>query len=65
MFVGALFRDSSAKILKHYRYLVDQVEVEANDIAQRQLEEEENRLNFLEMVRVCALRHDHAKKLFS
>mmetsp|Transcript_15104 Transcript_15104/g.23448 ORF Transcript_15104/g.23448 Transcript_15104/m.23448 type:complete len:735 (+) Transcript_15104:1-2205(+) len=49
MFVGALFRDSSAKILKHYRYLVDQVELEANDIAQKQLEEEENRLNFLEM----------------
>ena len=50
MFVGALFRDSSAKILKHYRYLVDRVEENANVIAQRQLAEEENRLNFIEMV---------------
>ena len=50
MFVGALFRDSSGKILNHYRYLVDEVEDEANIIAQKQIEEEENRLNFLEMV---------------
>jgi len=51
MFAGALFRDSSAKILKHYRYLVDRVEENANVIAQRQLAEEENRLNFIEMVK--------------
>lgn len=50
MFVGALFRESSTKILKHYRHLVDKVEDEANILAQSQLEEEENRLNFLEMV---------------
>ena len=55
MFVGALFRESSTKILKHYRHLVDKVEDEANIIAQNQLEEEENRLNFIEMVRYMVL----------
>jgi len=50
MFVGALFRDSSSRILKHYRGLVDEVEREAEDLARKQIEEEEARQEYLENV---------------
>lgn len=48
MFVGALFRDSASKVLKHYRGYVDQLEAEAAAIARKQIEEEENRQYYLE-----------------
>lgn len=48
MFVGALFRDSASRILRHYRGLVDEVEREAEEIAKRQMEEEENKQEYLE-----------------
>lgn len=48
MFVGALFRDSSAKVLKHYRGLVDEVEQQAEALARKQLEEEANKQHYLE-----------------
>lgn len=48
MFVGALFRDSASKVLKHYRGYVDQIEKEAQDLARKQIEEEENRQFYLE-----------------
>ena len=48
MFVGALFRDSASRILRHYRDLVDEVESEAEEVAKKQLEEEENKQEYLE-----------------
>ncbi len=48
MFVGALFRDSASKILRHYRGLVDEVEREAEEVARKQIEEEENKQEYLE-----------------
>lgn len=48
MFVGALFRDSASKVLRHYRGYVDQIEKEAEALARRQIEEEENRQYYLE-----------------
>jgi carboxylesterase type B len=48
MFVGALFRDSASKVLKHYRGFVDQLEAEAAATARVQIEEEENRQYYLE-----------------
>lgn len=43
MFVGALFRDSASRVLKHYRGYVDQIEKEAQELARKQIEEEECR----------------------
>ena len=48
MFVGALFRDSASRVLKHYRGYVDQLEKEAEELARKQVEEEENRQYYLE-----------------
>jgi carboxylesterase type B len=48
MFVGALFRDSASRVLKHYRPYVAQVELEADQLAQRQIEEEENKHFYME-----------------
>lgn len=48
MFVGALFRDSASRVLKHYRKYVDKVEDEAEELARKQIEEEENRQFYLE-----------------
>ena len=48
MFVGALFRDSASRILRHYRGLVDEVEKQAEDLARKQIEEEEHRQFYLE-----------------
>lgn len=48
MFVGALFRDSASRVLKHYRGHVDQIEKEAQQLAMKQIEEEENRQFYLE-----------------
>lgn len=46
MFVGALFRDSASRVLKHYRGYVDEIEREAEDLARKQMEEEENRMYY-------------------
>jgi len=48
MFVGALFRDSASRVLRHYRGLVDEVESQAEGLAFQQMEEEENKQNYLE-----------------
>ena len=48
MFVGALFRDSASRVLRHYRGLVDEVEMEAEALAKEVLEEEENKQEYLE-----------------
>jgi carboxylesterase type B len=48
MFVGALFRDSASRVLKHYRGYVDQIEKEAAELARKQIEEEESRQFYLE-----------------
>ena len=48
MFVGALFKDSATKVLKHYRPYVAQVEKDANDLATKQIEEEENKQYYME-----------------
>lgn len=48
MFVGALFRDSASRVLKHYRSYVDQAEMQAEEVARKQIEEEENRQFYLE-----------------
>lgn len=48
MFVGALFKDSAPKVLKHYRPYVKQVEAEAQDLASKQLQEEENKQFYVE-----------------
>jgi carboxylesterase type B len=48
MFVGALFRDSASRVLKHYRGYVDEIEAAAQELAKKQLEEEENHQFYLE-----------------
>jgi hypothetical protein len=48
MFVGALFRDSASKVLKHYRGYVDQIETEAQILSKKQVDEEMNRQFYLE-----------------
>lgn len=48
MFVGALFRDSASRVLKHYRGYVDQVEREAEELARKQMEEHENKMYYTE-----------------
>lgn len=48
MFVGALFRDSASRVLRHYRGLVDEIERQAEELALQQMEEEENKQNYLE-----------------
>jgi Carboxylesterase family len=48
MFVGALFRDSASKVLKHYREYVDKIEKEAQTLSRKQVEEEMNRQFYLE-----------------
>ena len=58
MFVGALFKDSASGVLKHYRVYVEQVEFEAQQIAERQLLEEEHRQYYLEHQE--ALEEDYA-----
>lgn len=48
MFVGALFKDSAPKVLKHYRPYVKQLEAEAAALAQQQIQEERNKQYFVE-----------------
>ena len=48
MFVGALFKDSAAKVLRHYRPYVTQLEKEAQEISKKQVEEEESRQFYTE-----------------
>jgi hypothetical protein len=48
MFVGALFKDSAPKVLKHYRPYVKQLEEEAAALGKQQLKEEENKQYFKE-----------------
>lgn len=48
MFVGALFRDSASRVLKHYRAYVDDIEEAAQELAKKQMEEEENHQFYLE-----------------
>eukprot|EP00980_Cylindrotheca_fusiformis_P016024 scaffold4715_cov115-Cylindrotheca_fusiformis.AAC.8 len=48
MFAGALFKESAAKVLRHYRPYVTQLEMEAKEIAQAQLLEEESRQYYME-----------------
>ena len=48
MFVGALFRDSASKVLKHYRGYVNQLENNAKVLSKKQIDEEINRQFYLE-----------------
>jgi len=48
MFVGALFRDSAGRVLQHYRGLVEEVESKAVELAKKQLEEKENKYQYIE-----------------
>jgi carboxylesterase type B len=48
MFVGALFKDSASRVLKHYRPYVETVERQAQDIAEKQIQEEENKQYYTE-----------------
>lgn len=48
MFAGALFKDSAAKVLRHYRPYVTKLEIEAKEVAAAQLLEEESRQYYLE-----------------
>ncbi|KAL3929594.1 MAG: hypothetical protein SGBAC_012138 [Bacillariaceae sp.] len=48
MFVGALFKDSATKVLKHYRPYVEQLELEAQETAQNQMQEEESKQFYME-----------------
>jgi carboxylesterase type B len=48
MFVGALFRDSASRVLKHYRGYVDELENEAKASARLRVEEEKNKQYYLE-----------------
>lgn len=48
MFVGALFRDSGSRVLKHYRGLVRELERDAEELARKQIEEEEAKIYYLE-----------------
>jgi hypothetical protein len=46
MFVGALFRDNASKILKHYRVSVEKLEQKAEELAWKQIQEEEKKHYF-------------------
>ncbi len=48
MFVGALFKDSAPRVLKHYRPYVAQIEAEAATLAENQVAEEENKIYWIE-----------------
>eukprot|EP00536_Pseudo-nitzschia_multiseries_P012506 jgi/Psemu1/68339/estExt_Genemark1.C_4810037 len=48
MFVGALFKDSAPRVLKHYRPYVAQLEADAAVLAEKQVEEEENKQYWME-----------------
>lgn len=48
MFVGALFKDSAPRVLKHYRPYVAQIEAEAATLAENQVSEEENKIYWIE-----------------
>ena len=48
MFVGALFKDSASRVLKHYRSYVIQLEKEGQIVAEQQLKEEENKQYYME-----------------
>jgi carboxylesterase type B len=48
MFVGALFKDSASRVLKHYRPYVETVERQAQEIAERQIQEEEYKQYYTE-----------------
>ena len=48
MFVGALFKDSAPRVLKHYRPYVAQLEAEAVALSEKQVAEEENKQYFVE-----------------
>ncbi|KAL3920835.1 MAG: hypothetical protein SGILL_003061 [Bacillariaceae sp.] len=48
MFVGALFKDSAPKVLKHYRPYVAQLEAEAEALAKDQIGEEKNKQYYVE-----------------
>ena len=43
MFVGALFKDSAPRVLKHYRTYVAQLEADAAALAEKQVSEEQNK----------------------
>jgi carboxylesterase type B len=48
MFVGVLFKDSAARVLRHYRPYVTLLEEQAQAIAEEQLLEEENKQYYLD-----------------
>lgn len=48
MFVGALFKDSAPRVLKHYRPYVAQLEADAAALAEKQVAEEIKKQYFLE-----------------
>ncbi|OEU10846.1 putative carboxylesterase [Fragilariopsis cylindrus CCMP1102] len=48
MFVGALFKDSAPRVLKHYRPYVAQLEADAAALAEKQVSEEMKKQYFLE-----------------
>jgi len=48
MFVGALFKDSAPRVLKHYRPYVAQLEADAAVLAEKQVGEEENKQYWME-----------------
>ena len=48
MFVGALFRDSASRVLKHYRGYVDELEKDARELVRLKVNEEKNRQYYLE-----------------
>ncbi|CAJ1932366.1 unnamed protein product [Cylindrotheca closterium] len=48
MFVGALFKDSATRVLKHYRPYIEQLELEAQKTAQDQMQEEESKQFYME-----------------
>ena len=48
MFVGALFKDSAPRVLKHYRPYVAQLEAEAEALAKKQVSEEKNKQYWIE-----------------
>ena len=58
MGVGALFRDSSSRVLKHYRGLVDDVERKAQKLARVQIEEEEAKQKYFQNRRKFNSIHD-------
>ena len=48
MFVGALFKDSAPRVLKHYRAYVAQLEADAASLAEKQVSEEEQKQYWIE-----------------